>query len=301
MEFAPEYENLRACSERATEQSTFHFNKKRALAADLRALQESKQDADAYDGLVARQAKLEREVALLTLGGLEERMREIREQMDRPAPPAADGSPAAGLEAAKQGVQECRREVATRTKELQRAQKQKDALSRELEDLRLAKAKLAEGLKLAGRRRAKAAEAATKTDAEAAQLRARLTTLQTDHAALRATLATGAQERASVLELTDAQMHEYNALNDAVALATREPRKAMDALHQQLSGPRTTCHYLGVRVSEREEALEELRTTKALVAGQVQEAQARMKELAADKAAVELERRAAEQELARDR
>jgi structural maintenance of chromosome 1 len=81
LDYASEYEALKASSEKATEHSTFHFNKKRALAADLKALLECKQELDEYARLQGQSAKMQEDMAVLSLMQIHDRWTEVQAKL----------------------------------------------------------------------------------------------------------------------------------------------------------------------------------------------------------------------------
>ncbi|KAJ3192396.1 Structural maintenance of chromosomes protein 1 [Irineochytrium annulatum] len=52
LELKPEYERLKALQERATENSTFNFNKKRGIAAEMKQFREQKEEAERFEKLI---------------------------------------------------------------------------------------------------------------------------------------------------------------------------------------------------------------------------------------------------------
>ncbi|KAI9209027.1 RecF/RecN/SMC [Polychytrium aggregatum] len=58
LEFKKEYEELKAVQERATENSTQNFNKKRGVTAEMKQFREQKDEAEKYERLQSQRAKL---------------------------------------------------------------------------------------------------------------------------------------------------------------------------------------------------------------------------------------------------
>ncbi|KAJ3109189.1 Structural maintenance of chromosomes protein 1 [Phlyctochytrium planicorne] len=58
LEFKAEYERLKQLQDRATENSTFNFNKKRGIAAEMKQYREQKEEAERFEKLVKEKRKL---------------------------------------------------------------------------------------------------------------------------------------------------------------------------------------------------------------------------------------------------
>ncbi|KAJ3410001.1 Structural maintenance of chromosomes protein 1, partial [Chytridiales sp. JEL 0842] len=58
LELKPEYERLKALQDRATENSTFNFNKKRGITAEVKQIKEQKEEAERFEKLLRQKSKL---------------------------------------------------------------------------------------------------------------------------------------------------------------------------------------------------------------------------------------------------
>lgn len=53
LELAEEYEEAKAAQDRATENATFHFAKRRGIAGEIKQFREQKSEAERFENLVA--------------------------------------------------------------------------------------------------------------------------------------------------------------------------------------------------------------------------------------------------------
>ncbi|CAG8553805.1 6587_t:CDS:10 [Diversispora eburnea] len=82
LEFKAEYERLKISQERATENSTFNFNKKRGINSEIQEYQKQKAQALQFEKLQAEKAQILVQYLLWKLFHIQEDIREYREQID---------------------------------------------------------------------------------------------------------------------------------------------------------------------------------------------------------------------------
>jgi structural maintenance of chromosome 1 len=58
LELKAEYERLKALQERATENSTFNFNKKRGITAEAKQIKEQKEEAERFERMLKQRVMI---------------------------------------------------------------------------------------------------------------------------------------------------------------------------------------------------------------------------------------------------
>lgn len=79
----PEYDRLKAQLEKAAESSTLNFNKKRTINAEVKQFKEQQNEADKYDRLKLKWAKLVQIQHLWKLYHLERELEQLRDGIEQ--------------------------------------------------------------------------------------------------------------------------------------------------------------------------------------------------------------------------
>ncbi|EMD32195.1 hypothetical protein CERSUDRAFT_118824 [Gelatoporia subvermispora B] len=234
LELAGEYERAREAQERATENATFNFTKRRGVAGEIKQYKEQKGEAERFEALCQERDELILHRILFKLfhiqKELEEHAEEIRNQNRALAGLREEQQEhEQELEEARADQAKARGLVMQKEKRIKKAEKALEAKRPEL-------VRVEAQIKHSERKRDKAREEAEKTNEAAEKQRQQLRVLREDLARVQraADAAQEAQRRAAQtnLSLSEESLAEYRRLKaDASALAVEE-RQALETLRR---------------------------------------------------------------------
>ncbi|KAG8906175.1 Structural maintenance of chromosomes protein 1, partial [Tulasnella sp. 408] len=235
LELAEEYEEAKAAQDRATENATFHFAKRRGIAGEIKQFREQKSEAERFENLVAEKDSLIIHRLLWRLFHIEQAIEtnttEITAKNDELVELRAEqASHEASLEKARAAQATARNEVQKRERVVKKKEK---ALEGKRPELVQAEAHIAHSTRKA-EHASKQAEAVQK---EHEKQQRKLEKLNEDLAAMRK-LADEAQEatrKASQagLSLSEESLEEYRTLKNQANVQAVEERQQVEALKRE--------------------------------------------------------------------
>ncbi|EJD42066.1 hypothetical protein AURDEDRAFT_168856 [Auricularia subglabra TFB-10046 SS5] len=294
LELAGEYERAKAAQERAVENATFNFTKRRGIVGEIRQFREQKQEADRFEKLVEEREHAVLQRLLWKLYHIEERIedntRAIKTQsMALAALRAEQAQNDAVAEAARAEYAKTRSEVIAKEKRIKKQEKNLEKKKPELIDIdgQLAHSK---------RKRDKAEKMSKEIEADIAKAEAKIARAQTELAAVQraADEAAEAQRAASQqnTSFSPEALDEYRALKAQAQLTAVAERQQLEALQRD---EKTAARALAAD----EAKLEELEKTRERLEGEVEKEKARRDELEAKMATLTEDLGKARSELAK--
>ncbi len=119
--------------ERANENASYAFTKKRGLTAELKIIQEQKDDANTYDELQKEKGKIQSELVLVKIQQIEEESQRLLETLERSKSEMEDGPDNGQLAALEVQMKEAKKAISHALKEVNALQKALDASQRDLD------------------------------------------------------------------------------------------------------------------------------------------------------------------------
>ncbi|KAJ6561466.1 condensin complex subunit SMC1 [Mycena vulgaris] len=269
LELAPEYEKAKEAQDRATENATFNFTKRRGIAGEIKQYKEQKGEADRFDSLCQERDQRILHRILFKLFHIEEAIegnaREIRAQNKALKSLRAEQRVHdQALEAARADQAKTRTGVMQMEKKIKKAEKVLDGKRPELvtaeAHIAHAKRKLANATKIKG-----------ELEAQQETLQTRVNNLQKELASVKkaADAAQEAQRKASQhnMALGEESLTEYRKLKAAASVLAVDERQSLETLTRE---HKTITRTLG-QLKEKQTGLEEKRETR-MADAQVQSA-----------------------------
>ncbi|KAJ7098698.1 condensin complex subunit SMC1 [Mycena belliarum] len=260
LELAPEYEKAKEAQDRATENATFNFTKRRGIAGEIKQYKEQKGEADRFDSLCQERDQRILHRILFKLFHIEEAIesnaREIRAQNKALKTLRAEQRVHdAALEAARAEQAKTRAGVMQMERKLKKAEK---ALDGKRPDLVTAEAHIAHSK----RKLANATKAKAELEGQREALQTRVSNLQKELASVKkaADAAQEAQRKASQhnMALGEESLVEYRKLKAAASVLAIDERQSLETLTRD---HKTTARTLS-QLKEKQTGLEESRETR---------------------------------------
>ncbi|KAG7094864.1 hypothetical protein E1B28_005672 [Marasmius oreades] len=261
LELAAEYEKAKEEQERATENATFNFTKRRGIFGEIKQYKEQKGEAERFEALVQERDLLILHRILFKLYHIEDSIEvnahEIREQNKalaglREEQRVHDKA----LENARTEQAKARTSVMQAEKKIKKAEKAFDAKK---PDLVATEAQITHGTRKHNNAM-KTKEDVNKTESE---LKQRLGTLQTELEQVKklADEASDAQRKASHnnLALSEESLEEYRRLKASASVLAIDERQSLETLTREEKTSNRTLTTL----SEKQKGLEEKRNTRS--------------------------------------
>ncbi|KAF7352348.1 Structural maintenance of chromosomes protein [Mycena venus] len=261
LELAPEYEKAKEAQDRATENATFNFTKRRGIAGEIKQYKEQKGEADRFDALCQERDQRILHRILFKLFHIEEAIeanaREIRTQNKAlKSLRAEQREHDQALEAARAEQAKARTSVMQMEKKIKKAEK---VLDGKRPDLVTAEAHIAH----AKRKLGNATKAKAELEANQAGLQTKVNNLQKELASVKkaADAAQEAQRKASQhnMALGEESLNEYRKLKAAASVLAVDERQALETLTRE---HKTVARTLG-QLKEKQTGLEENRETRS--------------------------------------
>ncbi|KAF8214101.1 condensin complex subunit SMC1 [Mycena galopus ATCC 62051] len=260
LELAPEYEKAKEAQDRATENATFNFTKRRGIAGEIKQYKEQKGEADRFDALCQERDQRILYRILFRLFHIEEAIeanaREIRTQNKalkslRAEQRAHDQA----LEAARAEQAKARSSVMQMEKKIKKAEK---VLDGKRPDLVTAEAHIAH----AKRKLANATKARTELEGQQAGLQTKVNNLQKELASVKkkADAAQEEQRKASQrnMALSEESLNEYRKLKAAASVLAVDERQTLETVTRE---HKTVTRTMG-QLKEKQTGLEENKETR---------------------------------------
>ncbi|KAK7054035.1 structural maintenance of chromosomes protein [Favolaschia claudopus] len=261
LELSPEYEKAKEAQDRATENATFNFTKRRGIAGEIKQYKEQKGEADRFDALCQERDQRILHRILFKLFHLEEAIevnaREIQTQNKAlKGLRAEQRTHDQALEAARAEQAKARSGVMQMEKKIKKAEK---VLDGKRPDLVTAEAHIAHSK----RKVDNAAKAKAELERQQATQQTKVNNLQKELASVKkaADAAQEAQRKASQhnMALGEESLNEYRKLKAAASVLAVDERQSLETLSRE---HKTVARTLG-QLTERQAGLEETRTTRS--------------------------------------
>ncbi|EIW51887.1 cohesin complex subunit psm1 [Trametes versicolor FP-101664 SS1] len=232
LELAPDYEKAREALERATENATFNFTKRRGIAGEIKQYKEQKGEAERFEALCQERDELVLRRILFKLyhiqHSLEEHARAIKEQNQTLAGLRAEQRKhEKALEDARAEQARARSNVMQKEKRIKKAEK---ALETKRPDL----VRIEAQIKHAERKREKAQQELEKLQQTEAEQRRKLQALQENLQTVQraANAAQEVQRRAAQtnLSLSEESLEEYRRLKASASILAVDERQSLETL-----------------------------------------------------------------------
>ncbi|EIW54226.1 uncharacterized protein TRAVEDRAFT_39782 [Trametes versicolor FP-101664 SS1] len=232
LELAPDYEKAREVLERATENATFNFTKRRGIAGEIKQYKEQKGEAEHFEALCQEWDELVLRRILFKLyhiqHSLEEHARAIKEQNQTLAGLRAEQcKDEKALEDARAEQARARSNVMQKEKRIKKAEK---ALETKRPDL----VRIEAQIKHAERKREKAQQELEKLQQTEAEQRRKLQALQENLQTVQraANAAQEVQHRAAQtnLSLSEESLEEYRRLKASASILAVDKRQSLETL-----------------------------------------------------------------------
>ncbi|KAH9884117.1 cohesin complex subunit psm1 [Cubamyces lactineus] len=234
LELAPDYEKAREALERATENATFNFTKRRGIAGEIKQYKEQKSEAERFEALCQERDELVLRRILVKLyhiqHSLEEHARAIKEQNQTLAGLRAEQRKhEKALEDARADQAKARSNVMQKEKRIKKAEK-----ALETKACRPDLVRIEAQMKHAERKREKAQQELEKLQQTEAEQRRKLQSLEADLQTVQraADAAQEAQRRAAQtsLSLSEESLEEYRKLKAAASVLAVDERQSLETL-----------------------------------------------------------------------
>ncbi|KAK7062210.1 structural maintenance of chromosomes protein [Favolaschia claudopus] len=261
LELSPEYEKAKEAQDRATENATFNFTKRRGIAGEIKQYKEQKGEADRFDALCQERDQRILHRILFKLFHLEEAIevnaREIQTQNKAlKGLRAEQRTHDQALEAARAEQAKARSSVMQMEKKIKKAEK---VLDGKRPDLVTAEAHIAHSK----RKVDNATKAKAELERQQATQQTKVNNLQKELASVKkaADAAQEAQRKASQhnMALGEESLNEYRKLKAAASVLAVDERQSLETLSRE---HKTVARTLG-QLTERQAGLEETRTTRS--------------------------------------
>ncbi|TFY68970.1 hypothetical protein EVJ58_g695 [Rhodofomes roseus] len=281
LELAGEYEKAKEAQERATENATFNFTKRRGIAGEIKQYREQKTEAERFEALGQERDELVLRRILLKLyhieQGLQEHAQTIRTQNRTLAGLRAEQRKHEGeLTEARAEQARARSSVMQKEKRIKKAEK---ALEGRKPDLVQVEAQIMHS----ERRRNNAIQEREKAEQAAEKQREQLRVLQADLERVKkaADDATEVQRRAAQtnLSLSEESLEEYRHLKAQAAVLAVEERQSLETLSRDERTSARALAQLKERHEGQQEKAERLRRDRDSQTEKRQELEERIKEL----------------------
>ncbi|KAJ6610416.1 condensin complex subunit SMC1 [Mycena sp. CBHHK59/15] len=260
LELAPEYEKAKEAQDRATENATFNFTKRRGIAGEIKQYKEQKGEADRFDSLCQERDQRILHRILFKLFHIEEAIennaREIRAQnKELKSLRAEQRVHDQALEAARAEQGKTRTSVMQMERKIKKAEK---ALDGKRPDLVTVEAHIAH----AKRKLANAMKTKAEVEGGREALQTRVNNLQKELMSVKkaADAAQEAQRKASQhnMALSEESLAEYRKLKAAASVLAVDERQSLETLTRE---HKTTTRTLG-QLKEKQKGLEENHETR---------------------------------------
>ncbi|KAJ3214675.1 Structural maintenance of chromosomes protein 1 [Dinochytrium kinnereticum] len=238
LEMKSEYDKLKQVQERATENSTFNFNKKRGIAAEMKQFREQKEEAERFEKLIKEKRKL---IISYMLWKLYHYKRQISDREEEIAEEKLKSEEKFNVvAAAEEDVKSARKASGKLTKEALKAEKQVKDLKIELDDRTPALLKLNERIKHTEKKIAQAKANLAKAEKSHADQTASVEHLEGE---LEEVINGAAKYEASVakklaktqaVSRDEADLTAYQKIKEQVNSKTLEDRQKLSALKREL-------------------------------------------------------------------
>ncbi|KAI0084077.1 condensin complex subunit SMC1 [Irpex rosettiformis] len=232
LELAGEYEKAKEAQERATENATFNFNKRRGIAGEIKQYKEQKGEAERFEALMQEKDELVLRRTLWKLYHIQEQLSSHAEEIKRQNGTLIDlrkeqKAYEAELEKARQEQAKARSSVMSKEKRIKKAEKGLEGKRPELVQV---EAQIAHSM----RKRDNAQKMIEQVTKDADKQRAKLAALQRDLEVVRqaADEAQEAQRRATQgnLALSEESLEEYRRLKAQASVLAVAERQSLETL-----------------------------------------------------------------------
>ncbi|KAH9848926.1 cohesin complex subunit psm1 [Lenzites betulinus] len=284
LELAPDYERAREALERATENATFNFTKRRGIAGEIKQYKEQKGEAERFEALCQERDELVLRRILFKLyhiqQNLEVHARAIKEQNQTLAGLRAEQRKhEKALEDARADQARARSNVMQKEKRIKKAEK---ALETKRPDL----VRIEAQIKHAERKREKAQQELDRLQHTESDQRRKLETLKenlrTVQAAANAAQETQRRAAQTNLSLSEESLEEYRRLKAVASILAVDERQSLETLSRDEKTAARTLAQLKDKLEQLTQRRDKLSEDERTQSAKKTELDAKVAELAAD-------------------
>ncbi|KAF8802737.1 condensin complex subunit SMC1 [Phlegmacium glaucopus] len=260
LELASEYEKAKEAQERATENATFNFTKRRGIAGEIKQYREQKSEADRFDALCQERDQLILERILTKLYhidmGIEDNSRTIiKKNKDLGGLRQEQSVHDKALENARADQARARTTVMQKEKNIKKAEK---ALDGKRPELVSTEAQLAHSTRKLNNA-IKSKEALSKSET---QLQAKVTSLQQELVSVTKAAERVQEEHRRIsgrnVALSEESLEEYRRLKASSSILAVDERQSLETLTRE----EKTASRILAQLSEKEQGFDEKKTTR---------------------------------------
>ncbi|KAJ1888291.1 Structural maintenance of chromosomes protein 1, partial [Kickxella alabastrina] len=277
-ELHSEYSELEKRQDAAAERSTFAYNKKRAVAAEMHSILEQKKELELYESKVQLRTKMTVEHMLHKLFVAEGRIRDIKQDIStlHGGSIAQASQQHASLDASLQTQQKLQ---AKAYKSVNRQERQIKLVEQNIEARQPKLAGLAEKVAYAQRKAKQLEENVEASEADAVRQRGVVEELDNEHARVKSAESRFEQENqgTSSAQLSDEVMTEYNRLSEQLRSTSVEDTHRRDVLDRQIQLLAEAARRASDKIEDLQSTREGLAASEHAYAQQLQGATVEMR------------------------
>lgn len=235
-EFRAEYDRCKAVYDKALEESSMNFSKKRGLGAELKQVQEQREDGLRYERLMAERAALQTEFYLWKLFHVEEAARKIGAAIEAKEAELAEAETV--VKKSEAAWKEAKKKQAKGQKDLLAAERKLKTAQKDMTDGAPQSVQLEEKIKFANQRLATATTSCQNAEQELAQHASEAVTVEREAAEVRKSaerFEESAEERLAAADISSKDLAEYNELRAAVNEQVAKERLKLESLERKLA------------------------------------------------------------------
>lgn len=236
-EYRAEYDRCKTLLDRALEESTLNFNRRKGLGAELKQVQEQREDVLRYERLVAERTALQVEFHLWQLFHAEEDARRMGAQLE--AKEAELSEAEAAVQKLEAAWRDAKKKAAKGQKDILAAERDLRAAQRQLTDEAPTSVQLEEQLKFSSLRAKALEDGRNGAHGEAARCARDIQAIEGELAEIAVAAeefeATSARQLEASANIAPALMDEYHRLRETASQKLAKERGKLESLERKLS------------------------------------------------------------------
>ncbi|CEH19151.1 cohesin complex subunit psm1 [Ceraceosorus bombacis] len=266
LEYKEAYEAAKAAQDRAIEQSTYSFNKRRGINGELKTYREQKSEAEKWERLQSERDAHILQHILWRLYHIEEELEQTSSTIDSESSKLPQLRKQVRDE--ESHVEQARKEVAQLDKDIAKQESSLRKRERELEALQPSIGAIDEKIAHSNRRRTNAEELCVSVERDVERLTARIAKLRRDHDSAKDAADEAAEEQRRAAQergqaLSGQELAEYHELKAQANLRATAERQQLETLSRDIRANKATADELDEklkalqRAKEKQEAISE--------------------------------------------
>ena len=250
-EFRPEYERSKAVYDKALDDSSMNFSKKRGLGAELKQVKEQREDVLRYELLLTEKANLQAEFYLWKLFHVEEAARKIGAAIE--AKEAELSEAEAAVRRDENAWKEVKKKQARHQKDLLALERQLKLAQKEVTDGAPQSVQLEEKLKFVTQRLSTATESCHRAEQDLKRCIVEGQTVEKEAIEVRdcaGKFEELSQQRLAAAEINSQDLAEYNMLKAQATSQVAKERLKLESLERKLAPDIATRKQLEEKITE---------------------------------------------------